>query len=89
MARFLGTISPKTIDRVVASRIASVSDTAPATSPGSPSAVSPGRIRSPTNGSATYPVTSVVNVIATWAPESWNDSVRCAFCTALARRSPT
>ncbi|SFF16693.1 hypothetical protein SAMN05216506_1211, partial [Saccharopolyspora kobensis] len=62
--------SPNTIDNVVASRIANANDTAPAADTGTPTASNTGRINSPINGSATYPVTNVVNVIATCAPDS-------------------
>ena len=31
---------------------------------------------------------NVVIEIPTWAPESWNDKVRCARCTSLSRRPP-
>ena len=31
---------------------------------------------------------SVVIEMPTWAPDSWNDNVRCARCTSLSRRLP-
>lgn len=77
-ARFLGTSSPKTIDREVATTRASSSATPAAVPSGRPSSSSGGRSHRASTGSARYPVASVVIEMPNCAPDSWNDSDRWA-----------
>ena len=85
-AKFLGTSSPKIIDIEVARISASASDMALLTAtPVYPIACVSRRA---ITGSAKYPVTSVVMVMPSCAPDSWNDNVLCARLTNLSRPSP-
>ena len=87
-ARYCATNSPNTIDTEVAISSASASASPSATSRVIDIAVNAGCSRRASSGSARYPVISVVIEMPTWAPDSWNDSVRCARCTNLSRRPP-
>ena len=87
-ARFLGINSPNTIDSEVASRIAKTNEMPGTARVGSPIDSSTGINNRESTGSARKPVASVVIEIPSWAPESWNDNVRCARCTSLSRLPP-
>ncbi|CPZ79518.1 Uncharacterised protein [Mycobacteroides abscessus] len=85
-AKFLGTNSPKIIDIDVAMINASASDIALLTAiPVYPNSCDSRRA---ITGSARYPVTSVVMVMPSWAPDSWKESVLCARLTNRSRLSP-
>ena len=88
-ARFLGTSSPKSMEKTLTKAAATKAATPVASPHARPALPSRPASRSARALCVVYPSRIVVSVMPTWAPESWVDKERVARKTEAAPRSPS
>ncbi len=88
IAQFFGTSSPMTMSTTVDTAVPRTSAREPAAEPGTPAARSGPASRAATDGSASMPITRLVRVMPSCAPESWKVSDRTAASAPGAPGTP-